>query len=511
MSLSSTQYELIYHTLLNHFEYSDLKRILKFRLNYNLDAISLGSNLSDIVFDIIGYFDNCSQIPDLIQAIASERPHVTAIQNLTKNWINLSKHAANPFVNGPIVKGKYFINRELELKLIFDKLGHPDHPQSTAIIGPPHIGKSSLLYRLEDKRIQKMYLADNNKITISLLNLRTTTDAYTPREFWLDAIAPLDGKSEMLNTYIQTLRNTKNMRRSLKSLFKYLGTTNTIRLVLLVDDFERLLKYPNFQDPSFFANLRSLTNSTDGLVVIITSDLPLDILNKHGRSLLGNGSPFFNNMFEIFLHPFHSKFVKRLLLQGNSESYTINQSLIQLLAGHNPFMLQACASSFFTLGSYENGIINGDAIKAFYRGVRVHFIETWKYLDNDSRQVSLILALDILQDIAHSERLNINNLDEARIFWGKLRYLEENGIIVRVQKEHGRYFWNLDSIAFLWWLYTEILSKENTTKEIVEWMKIKQVKEDIRMDQWEHLQQHIHRVPNLSTASLTTFVTRMLE
>src|SRR5262245_38543503 len=99
-----------------------------------------------------------------------------------------------PFIYGRPVRGREFLNREDELRAILNRLRNGE---STAIVGEPHIGKSSLLHRLAAADAQSVYLADEAiHLIISTLDLLPVGGDYAPAVFWEEAIEPLQTDSD---------------------------------------------------------------------------------------------------------------------------------------------------------------------------------------------------------------------------------------------------------------------------------------------------------------------------
>ena len=95
----------------------------------------------------------------------------------------------SPFVYGRPVRSDEFLNRRGDLRTILNRLRHVE---STAIVGEPHIGKSSLLLKLSDEDTQQAYLGeDAYQITTCLLDLHPIGNAYTPAAFWREVLEPL--------------------------------------------------------------------------------------------------------------------------------------------------------------------------------------------------------------------------------------------------------------------------------------------------------------------------------
>lgn len=418
----------------------------------------------------------------------------------------------NPFVFGSVVKGNYFIGRKAELQQIFSRLGHPDHPQSTAIVGAPHIGKSSLLYKIADIHTRQSYLgqrADN--ILVELIDLHDVPSDYTPRQFWQEAVEPLYTykQNATVHQLLNQLDSVPNLRTLLKKLFIHIADHHDLTLVLLLDEFERLLQHPNFQDASFFAGLRSLSNNTGGIAIVTATRLSLDTLNKGGKALLSVGSPFFNNMLELTLPPFDDIDIHTLLAKGGMEFYRRNYQLIRLMAGNTPVLLQACASILYSTNGQSNLNTNA-AIQLFYQGVQHHFGDVWDYLDNDSKIATLIMAFVFLREIKYGEQFNIQELDSVYALKAELDYLEKIGLIQTVEGNESTKY-KLSSLAFIWWLHDEIIGRKRQEVSINSWLGTTYISRFIWRDKWEQWVRHSRGVQDFSVESLAALGNRLLE
>ena len=75
----------------------------------------------------------------------------------------------SPFIYGRPVRPGEFLNREPELRTIFNRLRNGE---STAVVGEPHIGKTSLLLQLADPAARRVYLGDDARcLGVSPLDL----------------------------------------------------------------------------------------------------------------------------------------------------------------------------------------------------------------------------------------------------------------------------------------------------------------------------------------------------
>jgi AAA+ ATPase superfamily predicted ATPase len=183
------------------------------------------------------------------------------------------------FVYGrPVHPGEFF-GRESELLTIFNRLRNRE---STAIVGERRIGKTSLLLKISDHTTREYFLGDEaNKIIVSLIDLQAVDEEYTPSSFWMDALEPIVQLPQF-----SSIKKSNYSNSSLRKLFTQIAYQGQL-LVLLLDEYDRLLSHPNFKDPSFFAIMRSLSTITGGLAVITASRLTVAEMNTKGRAMLG--------------------------------------------------------------------------------------------------------------------------------------------------------------------------------------------------------------------------------
>jgi hypothetical protein len=156
----------------------------------------------------------------------------------------MTKHS-HPFVYGRPVRPNEFFNREASMRTVFNRMRNDE---STAVVGEPHIGKSSVLLKLEDKRTQKDHLgSDVADLTVSHIDLHPVSNQYTPLQFWEEALEELEaapGDENLARLLAQIKPDYR--RRNLERVFNYMGQGGR-KLVLLLDEFERLLHLSQFQ------------------------------------------------------------------------------------------------------------------------------------------------------------------------------------------------------------------------------------------------------------------------
>jgi len=362
-----------------------------------------------------------------------------------------------PFIYDRPVRGDEFVNREREVRGIFNDLYLG---VSTVISGEPRIGKSSLLLQVANETVQRDYLGDDvNKFVFVFINLNLVDrEDYTASMFWQEALSKLGTSQTDIRELVEQAATADYSRRSLNQLFEHLRQQGR-RLVLLLDEFEWLLIHPNFQDAIFFGRLRSLAAYTGGLVIVLASRLGVTEMNRIGSRLLGINSALFGYVSERYLDPFDEEAVD-LLLERMSPS---SRQFIRRVAGRHPFLLQAMSA--ILLSTTGNDHLR--AAERFYKQFAFHFKSLWYSLDHRARLAALVLSLLELSRWTNS-KLNVEELYRVTIFGWQLDELAARGLAEQVGtgKSEGSVpfaslphlyvwrgkLWRVVTPTFAWWV-----------------------------------------------------------
>lgn len=409
------------------------------------------------------------------------------------------------FIYGRPVSNDEFLNRDSELGTIFNRIYHGE---STVISGEPHVGKSSLLLQLCQPDIQRDYLGqDANKCIFIDLDLHAIGTQYTPAVFWQEvlehALQKLYRNSAITNL-AQRAANKGYARRPLERFFKHIGQRGG-RLVLLLDEFERLLAHPNFKyEPSFFALLRSLATRTRGLATISASRLSVAEMNQQGRDLLSTGSPFFNNTIEVRLPPFDEETVALLLERGGSAFLPVDRRYIRHVAGGNPYLLQAMAASLYEAQG-EGQARRVRAAEQFYARIASHFDDLWSTLDDNTRTTAVILSLLQLGGQSYGDNFNYGEIERSDIFGLELQNLAELGLAEQdgtgwsldlpnmLVWRGGR--WSVSAQAFAWWVRDTVIAETRRLPTYQEWLHNQRYRFLLTQAQWDGLLNTVRKTP----------------
>jgi hypothetical protein len=410
----------------------------------------------------------------------------------------------NPFIYGRPVRGDECICRSNQLQTVFNRLRNGE---SSAVVGEPHIGKTSFLFQLTDPEIQKEYLdGDDRKLIFANLDVHSIGEDYKPADFWADALLGLSkDKAQSIETLIAKAQKSNFNRQALEALFSKLASQNKT-LVLLLDEFERLLKHSNFKDPGFFAQLRSLGTRTGGLAIVIFSRIGVAGLNQMGRALLDTGSPFFNNMIEVNLPPFDNAEIDLLLSKANPSFSNDEKSFIRRAAGRNPFLLQAMAGALQETNSSSSRCEK--AAEVFYKAAVQYFDDLWNYLDDDTRTIAVILSLQDFRGRALGSGFSFGEIERVDMYRVELQNLAERGLAERLEKSSRGWIWDSKNLlvwrderwgvscaAFTWWVRDVAIASTRSIPKYDEWLKQKKYIGLLTQKQWDETQNLIKKIP----------------
>lgn len=402
----------------------------------------------------------------------------------------MSQITITPFIYGRPVQGEQFFGRQREIKTVLNRLYNRE---STAVVGPARIGKTSFLKHLVNSQVLIDALGKDftDKITPHFLDLHDLPDDYNQEKFWQDVLAPLVAKprTNIINHLLKESADAHYDRRTLQKIFSKLAEEDHI-LFLLLDEFEVLINHKKFQDPSFFAGIRKISSHIGGLVVVVSSRLPLEQMNKISENLLEIGSPFFNIMAEVRLKPFDTDTINQLLSQKLIDFNDEQRTFIIRMAGRQPLVLQAMAAAL-----YEN--INNPirASEICYEHISFHFADLWQNMSENHRTIVIILSLVELNSKLYGEEFRYVEIENNERFGVELRQLVESGLVNLVQQSDALIFdwehlliwhgqkWAIGSQLFAWWIRDQVLN--NSAGATHDWLMRKQYIGLLTQENWQ--------------------------
>jgi AAA domain len=364
-----------------------------------------------------------------------------------------------PFIYGKPVPWDHFIGREGTLQLIFSNILNG---QSTAVVGEPHMGKSSVLQFLNSERARAAFLPESARrwmfIDLDCHNLNDRQ--YQPANFWkqvLDDLALLY-RNQMIHAQIELVRQSDYQNFALLRLFEQIGRKDR-RVVLLLDEFDTLLDHPNFSGSAFFATLRAISSNSAGLVLVTATRLELAEMNRRTQNINPTGSPYFNTLNEIPLHCFSPDEIARVLDHALSRTVVTfseaDRDYIRRTSGGHPFLVQAAAAALYqAIGLNKLGRGRHDfADRQLLDQANVLFNDLWSRLQEGTQAgLHAMAQIHVRGQVGPAGGATA----ALSIAWSDLKELVNTGLVEETDRASGVLcrdkFWRISAESFSRWI-----------------------------------------------------------
>ena len=381
------------------------------------------------------------------------------------------------FYSGNPVSSRNFVDRRQPLRRI---IGRVLRGESTAVVGEPHSGKTSLLlYLAAPEKRDELYEDASEHLLLVYLDTHAFGGGFTQVKFWSEALAPVKEQlvdaapdSSLAKQY-RVCQDNSFDSFTLEVLFRRLAEQGR-QLVLLLDEFDQLLHHPILNSAEFFGGLRSLVSrSGSALALIIASRLPLTRLNAETQAFNPTGSPYFNIFSEITLGGLPEQDVDELLRRAGDRFLPTDRLAIRQLAGNHPFLLQAAAQTMWD--AYDEGIT--DFIERrravgqqLLQEHRQHWTETWRNWTPQTRQAFTVVALANAGDLLPDRKFRTDTLLKDLPNWTpELKDLENVGLLrVAPALSCG---WFVTQLVMLWWLADELIRMLRDDTAFSNWLR----------------------------------------
>ena len=223
-----------------------------------------------------------------------------------------------PFHSGNPVSAVDFLDRRQAVRRIVGRLLRGE---STAIVGEPRMGKTSLLlYLAAPETRADLYGEAVRAAAFHLPGHPNPGQPVHPGPVLaagVDAGQRAGGGFRPILPFVPPVSGVPGQRLRqlhLGECFSNGCATSNRQLVLLIDEFDLLLNHPILNSAEFYGGLRTLASRSDGaLALVIASRLPLTRLNQETQAFNPTGSPYFNIFSEIVLGDFPKDDVTALL------------------------------------------------------------------------------------------------------------------------------------------------------------------------------------------------------
>ncbi len=373
----------------------------------------------------------------------------------------------SPFLHGNIVPPSHFYNRRREVRRLLNRLTQGG---STALIGQPHSGKTSLLhYILAPEKRQAIVGDALDTCIFHFLDAHTFGGVNQPA-FWQHALEPLTYQFPRgpINDLYATSQANAFGTFTLEKLFATLQEEQG-RLVLLLDEFDALLNHPALNCVEFYGSLRSLASRYNSLALVVTTRRSLDFLNQNTQSLNPHGSPYFNIFSELRLGPLPQKDAADLLAQANNAFNVQDRQFLFRLSGRHPYLLQLAADCLWEAHHEgKRGEVRYQiAAHELYDQVHDHFNDTWRTWSQAERKVVTAVALHEIPYLATGHVFQTDALArDLEDYSAELRGLQTSGTI-----EADGDGWRIAQEALLWWLADEIKRATRDDTPFEKWLQ----------------------------------------
>lgn len=375
----------------------------------------------------------------------------------------------NPFIPGTPALGKYFINRTEEQIDIYGRLATGC---SVAIIGNPHIGKTSLLKKLkENKGTKKFGLSSKNNIIVSV-DFGTILTSHTVLDFWKHICSEVIDRNLSLSTDFEQIGRLKKFDADrVEKAFSKLSHNN-IRVIVLIDEFDKFFDRPHFLSADFIDPLRTISMNSGGLSIVTASRLSVSEMQQKILKLkiTSEGSPF-NFLQEIHLGTFEEETINGWLLPLLSPD---GCSEVRLLAGRHPYLLHLAGRIQWNEEQKKIPIQWALIRRMFFDDVDAHFEDTWAYLGGRAQLITLLLLLRESNGQLHGVNFNISNVEKSIKWYSKeLNSLHRRAILSYSPKDGYKF----ESPGFRTWLIQNKLpEKHEALGDISSWLRDKEFK-----------------------------------
>ena len=383
----------------------------------------------------------------------------------------------NPFFYGNPVAPDRFVDRRRELRRIISRI--VNRGQSTAIVGEPRSGRTSLfLYLSAPEKRMELYGESGARLVFSYMDVQPLGGEFSQAQFWEYALCPLyeriiapDPDSSLAQAY-ELCRENEFGCFVLERLFAQVEVCGW-RVVLLLDEFDVLLYHPILNSAEFFGSLRSLASRSRGaLAVVIASRRSLTDLNEATQQFNRTGSPYFNFLAEVTLGPLPNNAVSELLRRAGGRFTPRDARLIIDMAGGHPYLLQVAASELWdAYAEFPDDPKRRwqEAGHRLYREALDTLIDIWRLWSPEMRKAFTIVALAEMSGLGQKKFRVKRLVRDLSDLGSELRTLREHGFIVEDENVPGG--WQVRPQVFLWWLADDLATMARREIPFGEWLQ----------------------------------------
>ena len=425
----------------------------------------------------------------------------------------------NPFFYGNPVPPELFVGRNRVVRRVTSRIRN--RGQSTAIVGEPRCGKTSLLGYLGAPEMQvTLYGGDSHQLIFNYLDSQSLRGEFSQTQFWELILRPfyeqaiVPHQASVLASAYETCQENDYGSFVLERLLAQVRLHGW-RLVLMLDEFDVLLHHPTLNSAEFFGSLRTLASRSQGaLALVIATRSSLTKLNDDTQQFNRTGSPYFNFMDEITLGPLMKRDVEALLSQAGGRFTTLDRSFITRIAGGHPYLLQTAAASLWD--AYEEGERHPkqrrqQAGQALYDQANLTMRDTWRLWTPTQRRAFTAIGLAHLNAQAGQEKrwkpraFNVKALlDDLQDFQLELQVLLKQGFVEEDHDMAGG--WRVRPAVLLWWLTDEIVRTVRREVPFEDWLREQEVEGILTRGQKQTMARGVQKLVGALEKGVTTLI-----
>lgn len=406
----------------------------------------------------------------------------------------------NPFFYGNPVASDQFLDRRREVRRVVSRI--INRGQSTAVVGEPRSGKTSLLLYVSARETRdELYGEAAKRLLFAYLDAQTLDGQFNQAEFWRFALRPVREQLIVLGTehdLLQAYASCEENAFGACEVEQLLGQTRQAgwQLILMLDEFEVLLGHPLLRCAEFFGGLRSLASRSEGaLALIAATRCSLQKLNEETQNLCHAGSPYFNFLDELVLGPWPEGAIDDLLHRAGDRFAPQDRRFIKGMAGGHPYLLQVVASALWE--AYEDGISSASerrqqAEQRLCAEAARTLSDCWTLWPAEAQKAMAAVALAQINTWARHEKivgkrdLHVDRLtQDIPDLRPELQALANQGFVVEDDTVLGG--WRVRPLAFLHWLSSEMVQATRSPKSFEGWVQAQAIEGVLTQEEKEQL------------------------
>jgi hypothetical protein len=406
----------------------------------------------------------------------------------------------NPFIYGDPVPVDRFIGRRSEIRRITNRICSSG--SSSALIGEPRSGKSSILKYIKAEENQNRLFGDwAGRLLFVEVDAQNLESDISPIQFWEMMLDRVKGNFEGLQGVTEAYRACKHNNWSAFALERFFHELNLSKhkIVLLLDEFGSLLDHPKLHGTDFYGKLRSLSTRFESFVLLLSSRyLPISL---HNKTLLINphGSPYFNFLAVFVVQPFSAEEVDSLLKMAGRRFTKQEKQFIHDLSGGHPYLLQVAASALWE--SYNDKEKDTDARQRrvadeLYREANDTLGASWGLWSPKVKIAFMTIVLNEIPFILPERSFDlislVKQLDDLA---PEIRFLSEQGYISPDPGSDSG--WRVRIKAFVWWLADELRRSLRSDESFEKWFASQEWDGLLTRGERENFKQTVRKVAPL--------------